>query len=133
MTWKIYCDKPPSHSHRVPEGQSTINDGGSDPNQTNLYHGIVCQPDEGIQKQEGDGTQRGKGPQTMLNLFGGIGNSTKEELAIVWWINCVSKWWELIKVTFDKGGQTFHKICEKFDQHEWQSQTSVFQLVCDIL
>ena len=72
-------------SHRIPEGRSTSNDEGTVPNQTDLYHGIGigCQPDEGIQKQEVDGAQEGKGSQMMLNLFGGIGNTTKEELAIV--------------------------------------------------
>ena len=72
-------------SHRIPEGRSTSNDGGTDPDQTDLYHGIGigCQPDEGIQKEEVDRGQQGEGSQIMLNLFGGIGHSTKEELAIV--------------------------------------------------
>ena len=70
-------------SHRIPEGRSANNDGGSVPDQTDLYHGIGCQADEGIQKQEVDGAQEGKGSQMMLNLFGGIGNTSKEELAIV--------------------------------------------------
>ena len=62
-----------------------------DGDQADLFHSIVCQGDEGMEKQEGDGTQdngerahKGKGSQTMLNLFGRIiGNSTKVELAIV--------------------------------------------------
>ena len=70
-------------SYRIPEGRSTSNDGGSDPNQTDLYHGIGCQANGGIQKHEVDRAQQGKGSQIMLNLFGGIGTSTKEELAIV--------------------------------------------------